>query len=83
MYEGAGPVTLADPGRPRPLRVEAEGAGSTVIWNPGPDKARALGDIAPDGFRRFVCIETGAIADRKITVPPAERRVLSVRYLRA
>jgi D-hexose-6-phosphate mutarotase len=81
VYETGGPAILADPERERPIRIESAGAGSTVIWNPGPEKARALGAMAPDGFRRFVCIETGAIADRKITVPPGERRTSSVHYL--
>ena len=79
VYGSGGPVTLTDPERDRPIRIESGGASSTVIWNPGPDKARALGDMAPDGFRRFVCIETGNVGDRRITLPPGERHTQSVR----
>jgi glucose-6-phosphate 1-epimerase len=80
VYDGGGPLTLEDPARARPLRVGSEGASSTVVWNPGPDKARALGDMDPSGFREFVCIETGNVGARRITLPPGGRHALSVRY---
>ncbi len=80
VYDAGGPVTLVDPSAPRPIRVESTGAGSTVVWNPGPGKARTLTDMPPDDFHRFVCIETGNIAGRKITLPPGARHETMVRY---
>jgi len=80
VYASDGPVTLVDPERGASLQVTASGAASTVVWNPGPEKARALGDVDPEGFRRFVCVETGNVGDRRVTLPPGGRHRLSVRY---
>jgi len=80
VYDGGGPVTIVDPSRPRPVRVQAAGAASTVVWNPGPGKARTLTDMPPDDFRRFVCVETGNIADRRVTIAPGGRHETSVVY---
>jgi glucose-6-phosphate 1-epimerase len=80
IYDGADPVTIADPGRARPLRLQSAGAGSTVVWNPGSAKARTIADMSPEGYRRFVCVETGNVADRRITLPPGGRHETSVRY---
>jgi glucose-6-phosphate 1-epimerase len=79
VYDSAGPITLVDSARPS-LRIESSGAGSTVVWNPAPAKTATLGDMAPDGYRRFVCIETGAIGDRRVTLAPGGRHELIVRY---
>jgi len=80
VYENDGPVTLVDPIGRRRLRVETSGAGSTVVWNPAPAKTAALDDMAPDGFRRFVCIEPGAIGPRRVTLAPGGWHRLTVRY---
>ncbi len=79
VYDSAGPLTLVDPGVPRSLRLEIAGGASTVVWNPGPEKARALPDLEPDGFRRFVCIESGNVGDGRIVLPPGGRHLLSAR----
>ena len=81
VYDAAGPVTLLDPAE-RPLRIQSSGAGSTVVWNPAPAKTATLADMVPDGYRRFVCIETGAIGDRRIVVGPGGRHRMVVGYSR-
>ncbi|HVV48789.1 MAG TPA: D-hexose-6-phosphate mutarotase [Polyangia bacterium] len=79
VYDAGGPVTLVDPAGGRALRIETAGGGSTVVWNPAPAKAAALGDLAPDGWRRFVCVESGAVGDRRITLAPGARHRLTAR----
>jgi glucose-6-phosphate 1-epimerase len=79
VYGRGGPVMLVDPGPPRSLRIEPSGAASTVVWNPGPEKARALSDVDPDAFQRFVCLESGDVGDGRVTLPPGGRALLSVR----
>jgi len=83
VYECSGPVTLADPAGGRTLRIEGEGAGSTVVWNPGAAKTRTLADISPEGYRGFVCVETGRIGDQRVTLPPGGRHEIRVRYARS
>jgi glucose-6-phosphate 1-epimerase len=79
IYETGGPVTLVDPAGAS-LRIESAGAGSTVVWNPASAKTATLGDMAADGYRRFVCVETGAIGDRRVTLAPGARHETTVRY---
>jgi glucose-6-phosphate 1-epimerase len=83
VYDSDGPVTLDDPAGARALRIESAGAGSTVVWNPAPGKTATLSDMAPDGYQRFVCVETGAIGERRITVAPGQRHLTTVRCRRA
>ncbi len=80
VYESGGPVTLADPARAWPIQVESAGAGSTIVWNPGASKTRTMGDMSPDGFHGFVCVETGNVGDRRVTLPPGARHETQVRY---
>jgi glucose-6-phosphate 1-epimerase len=81
VYQTGGPVTLVDLAGARSLRLETRGAASTVVWNPGAKKAGALTDVSLDGFRRFVCLETGNVDDQRITVPPGGSHTMSVSYL--
>jgi glucose-6-phosphate 1-epimerase len=82
VYDSDGPVTLVDPAAARALRIESAGAGSIVVWNPAPAKTASLSDMTPEGFRSFVCVETGAIGARRITVAPGQSHRLSVLYRR-
>ncbi|HEY4392837.1 MAG TPA: D-hexose-6-phosphate mutarotase [Polyangia bacterium] len=80
VYDSAGPVTLVDPAGARSLRIESAGAGSTVVWNPAPTKTATLSDMNPDAYQQFVCVETGAIGERRITVAPGQQRRVKVVY---
>lgn len=63
-------VIVTDPSLGRRISVAKAGSASTVVWNPWIDKAARLGDLGPDGYRRFVCVETAnAGSDRRIIVP--------------
>ena len=55
----------------RKLSINAPGFPDAVIWNPGPEKCAQLGDMLPDGYQQFVCIEAAAIT-KPITLPPAQ-----------
>jgi glucose-6-phosphate 1-epimerase len=33
----------------------------TVVWNPGPDLSRKLGDLPDDGWRQMLCVEAACI----------------------
>jgi glucose-6-phosphate 1-epimerase len=53
------PITISD--GERTIDVGARGFQDVVIWNPGMQKAAALPDMAPDGYRRMLCVEAAAI----------------------
>ena len=42
------------------LAVGSAGFADTVVWNPGAVLCTGLADMAPDGYRRMVCVEAAA-----------------------
>lgn len=73
IYHTAGPVEVHDPVLGRTLRVTGEGTTDTIVWNPGSEKGQDIGDMAPDDWRTMVCVESGAVADNAISLPPGAR----------
>jgi glucose-6-phosphate 1-epimerase len=71
---------IEDPGLNRRIRIEKRGSASTVIWNPGQEKAARLGDLGEDGYLRMVCVESANVLDNVITLAPGEEHRLWVRY---
>ncbi len=61
---------IIDPLYQRRLIVETEGCPSTVVWNPWIEKTMRMGDVEDDEWPKFVCLETGAIADDELSVEP-------------
>jgi glucose-6-phosphate 1-epimerase len=53
-------LQLQQSGQPR-LRIEQHGFADTVVWNPGPAKAAALGDMPPADWTRMLCIEAAQV----------------------
>lgn len=51
-------------------RIAAPGCRSVVAWNPGPDKAATLADMAPDGWMGMACVECGSLEDDAIDLAP-------------
>ena len=61
IYLGTPPVLqLQQSGQP-PLRIEQQGFADTVVWNPGPAKAAALGDMPAADWTRMLCIEAAQV----------------------
>lgn len=56
-----GPLLLRDGGRS--LAIQCDGFGDVVVWNPWQQAAAELPDMAPDEFRRMLCVEA-AVASR-------------------
>lgn len=69
---------LVDPGLNRKIRIEKEGSRSTVIWNPGAEKAEKMGDMG--NHLGMLCIETCNAADDVVTVQPGKPHRLWARY---
>lgn len=57
--------------RQRSLSIRKQGFADIVVWNPWAVKAAQLADMAPDGYRSFVCVEAGAI-EHAITLGAGE-----------
>ena len=72
-------LTIADPGWGRHIVVEKTGAASTIVWNPWPEKAAAMADLGAENSRGFVCVETGNVADNRITLAPGATHTMTTR----
>ena len=73
--DASGPIAIRDGART--IRISGNlGWRSTVVWNPWEKTASGMGDLSE--WRRFVCVECGAIADDKITLPAGEDYSLDI-----
>lgn len=72
-------LTIADPGWNRRIVIEKHGAASTIVWNPWPEKAAAMGDLGADNWQGFVCVETGNVADNRIELAAGATHEMTTR----
>jgi glucose-6-phosphate 1-epimerase len=73
------PCVVDDPVGRRRLEVTKTGSASTVVWNPGPERARALPDLGDDEWPHFVCVESGNVgAGGAVRLEPGARHHLDV-----
>src|SRR5262249_3389692 len=68
---------VEDPVLARRLRVEKRGSHATVVWNPGRERASAMRDIAEDGWRGFVCVETANVGPHAVRLAPRARSAMT------
>ena len=59
IYLGAPAQVELVPGR----RITQQGFEDTVVWNPGPVKAAALGDMPAEDWTRMVCVEAAVVGN--------------------
>jgi len=69
-FDAGSPLLLGEGGRR--LRIEATGFPDVVVWNPWQQRAAAMPDLAPDDFRRFLCVEAALIGRPLCLVAGAE-----------
>ena len=68
--------TVIDDGSRR-IRIDKRGSASTVVWNPGPEGARAFEDMPDGAWREMVCVETANAIDNAYTLHPGESHTLT------
>lgn len=76
----AGCCGIVDPALKRTLLITSTGSRSTVVWNPGKDKAAKMGDFGKQGETRMVCVETANAADDVIILAPGETHRMTAQY---
>jgi glucose-6-phosphate 1-epimerase len=78
VYLGtSGPVQIDDPLLRRRTTIHKRGSNSTIVWNPGPEKGGRMVDLG-DQWSEFVCVESGNVADDRLTLAPGARHSLGV-----
>ena len=73
-------VLIDDPGLHRRIRVAKRGSRSTVVWNPGVEKAVKMGDFGSNGHLNMVCVESTNAADDVVQVAAGGEHRLWARY---
>jgi len=76
----AGWCEIHDPQLKRRIVITSTGSRSTVVWNPGAEKAEKMGDFGTDGWRATVCVESANAAKDVLTLAPGESHRLAVQY---
>jgi len=80
-----GTCTLLDATLQRRVHISKSGSRSTVVWNPGPEKAALLSDLgaashAHGGWRQLVCVETANALQDAVVVAPGGSHRITVAY---
>jgi glucose-6-phosphate 1-epimerase len=78
--DASAPVEIHDSKLGRRIRVEKSGSHSTVVWNPWADKAEEMPDFGGDEFHHMVCVESGNVADNRLTLPAGKSSSLQVEW---
>jgi D-hexose-6-phosphate mutarotase len=71
-------VEIHDSKLGRRIHIEKSGSLSTVVWNPWVDKSQEMPDFGGDEFQRMVCVESGNVADNRLTLPAGKSSTLQV-----
>lgn len=78
VYHSAGANTIVDRANHRVIHINKSGSTNTVVWNPGSDGAKDIGDLADDEFHQFVCVEAGNAHPSPITLEPAASHTTAI-----
>lgn len=54
-------LRLHDRAAGRTLEIGLEGFQDVVVWNPGAEKAREIGDLGDEEYRRMLCVEPAQV----------------------
>ncbi|MDO8458237.1 MAG: D-hexose-6-phosphate mutarotase [Burkholderiaceae bacterium] len=71
---------IEDAGFGRRIRIAKLGSQSTVVWNPWQARAAQMGDLGADGWKGFVCVESGNALENAVTVAAGTSHMLAVEY---
>jgi glucose-6-phosphate 1-epimerase len=71
--------TINDPVWNRRIIIEKSGSNSTVIWNPWMDKTKSMSDMAVEGWKEMLCVETANAADNAVHLSPGASHKLTAR----
>lgn len=77
IYKTGAPTTLIDPDLKRKIRISSDGCQSTVIWNPGVEKATKMNDMPNDDYKKMCCIEAANTHLDPITIPAFGKHAIS------
>jgi glucose-6-phosphate 1-epimerase len=72
--ENVASVTIED--AKRVITIDKSNSATTVVWNPWTEGSKPIGDLAPEAWLGFLCVETANTGADAITLPPNETHTL-------
>jgi D-hexose-6-phosphate mutarotase len=72
--------SIVDAAYNRRILIAKLGSQSTIVWNPAAARAAQMGDLGNDGWKRFVCVESGNALENAVTVAAGKSHTLAVEY---
>jgi glucose-6-phosphate 1-epimerase len=73
-----GSIELEDQALRRRIGVSKENSLTTVVWNPGVEKATAMSDFGDAEWKQMVCIEASNVSDFAAELPPGQQHSMKV-----
>lgn len=74
--------SVYDEGYNRIIHIAKSGSDTTVVWNPGAEKAASMSDMADnEEWRKMICVETTNALDNMVVINPQKTHTLSTEYL--
>ncbi len=70
--------SVDDPGLGRQIVVAKRNSHSTVVWNPGIEKSKRMGDFDANEYPQMLCVETANARQAAITLPPGETHTMAL-----
>lgn len=73
------PCTLVDEAAGRSIHIAKLHSRNTVVWNPWAELTPGLPDMAPEGWRTMLCVETVNAGEEAILLHPGEAHTMGTR----
>ncbi len=77
-FDTTAAVEIIDTQLRRKILVTKSGSNSTVVWNPWIAKSQRMPDFGDDEYLQMVCVESGNVADDRITLVPGSKGNIKV-----
>lgn len=71
-------LSIVDPAWKRRITLTSSGSNSAVIWNPWAERAAQFSDMADDGWKDMLCIETANVLDDIVELKPGASHTLGL-----
>ena len=71
-------VSIVDPEWKRRIQIQTVGSKSSVVWNPWVEKTLTFSDMAADGWKGMVCVETANVTTDIVTLKSGDMHVMGV-----
>lgn len=68
--QSTGELELNDSSLQRVIHIKKSNSDSTVVWNPWSQQSQKLPDLNAHDYQKFLCVESGNVAESAVTVAP-------------